>query len=332
MFILLTNGGFVMKKFMVLFISVIGVFLFTDRSVYANLEMYRMYNSNTGEHFYTANMTERDHLVGIGWRYEGIGWIAPDSGNPVYRLYNPFSGDHIYTASLVEKNQLVQIGWRYEGVGWYSALTNAMPIYRAFNPNVQIGSHNYTYLHAEQSQLVRLGWIDEGIGWYGVKTDLLTDDKGNQQKIDTTQIAKYMYDYVNNERRQLGVSELKWNEQLVAASKLRVDELTVKYSHNRLDGSSPYTALTQVGIPAQIGSKYLNAGGENIAYFAYDSNISNEEIAQMFFSVWKNSEAHYKNMIQSNRTDFACAFTVKNNRIYGQQFFMAYLSPNVIYQ
>ena len=51
--------------------------------------MHRLYNPYTGEHFYTADTTERDHLTGLGWRYEGVGWKAPaKSSTPVYRLYN----------------------------------------------------------------------------------------------------------------------------------------------------------------------------------------------------------------------------------------------------
>ena len=56
-------------------------------------EMYRMYNPNSGEHFYTANKEERDHLVSVGWRYESIGWTAPKEGAAVYRVYNPNAGE-----------------------------------------------------------------------------------------------------------------------------------------------------------------------------------------------------------------------------------------------
>ncbi|HCK87514.1 MAG TPA: hypothetical protein DHW39_01760, partial [Erysipelotrichaceae bacterium] len=49
-------------------------------------EMYRLYNPNSGEHFYTAKAKERDVLASIGWQYEGIGWYAPkESNTPVYR-------------------------------------------------------------------------------------------------------------------------------------------------------------------------------------------------------------------------------------------------------
>ena len=59
-------------------------------------DMYRVYNPNSGEHFYTSNKVEKDHLVSLGWRYEGIGWQAPTVSNyPVYRLYNAYGGEPV---------------------------------------------------------------------------------------------------------------------------------------------------------------------------------------------------------------------------------------------
>ena len=83
-------------------------------------QMYRLYNPNSGEHFYTASEAERNMLDQVGWRYEGVGWTAPTSSNtPVFRLYNPNAGDHHYTTSDYERDSLVKAGWRYEGIGWY---------------------------------------------------------------------------------------------------------------------------------------------------------------------------------------------------------------------
>lgn len=147
--------------------------------------MHRLYNPNSGEHFYTANTVERDKVKNAGWRYEGIGWNAPSSGDPVYRLYNPNAGDHHYTLHLYEKNHLVNVGWRYEGVGWYSDKSKAVPLYRAYNPNAKAGSHNYTVNNNEQQNLLRAGWRNEGIAWYGVNGNSGGSSGGNtgQQKL-----------------------------------------------------------------------------------------------------------------------------------------------------
>ena len=128
--------------------------------------MHRLYNPYSSEHFYTASAVESAHLSSIGWRYEGMGWKAPSTGDPVYRLYNPYTGDHHYTLSAGERDALRRVGWNYEGVGWYSG--GSTPLYRQYNPYVSVGSHNYTASAYENNALIRAGWRSEGIGWYGL--------------------------------------------------------------------------------------------------------------------------------------------------------------------
>jgi len=129
--------------------------------------MYRLYNPNTGEHFYTASLGEAKRVAEAGWRWEGIGWVAPaSSGTPVYRLYNLNAGDHHYTTSAAEKDLLVKVGWRYEGIGWYSDANDALPVYRQYNPNAKSGAHNFTQNGYEDQALAHAGWRSEGIGWY----------------------------------------------------------------------------------------------------------------------------------------------------------------------
>ena len=130
--------------------------------------MFRLYNPNSGEHFYTASLAEGKNLIVTGWNYEGIAWFAPKkSKTPVYRLYNPNAGDHHYTMSVTEKNSLVKAGWNYEGIGWYSDDKKGTPLYRLYNPNAVTGAHHYTVSAKERDSLVSVGWKDEGIGWYG---------------------------------------------------------------------------------------------------------------------------------------------------------------------
>ncbi len=131
--------------------------------------LHRMYNPNSGEHFYTDSATERYKLIISGWIYEGDGWIAPEKGDPVYRLYNKNAGDHHYTMSARERDKLIEADWDYEGIGWYSAPKDTgTPLYRLYNPNCTgAGSHHYTTSEKEKDKLVGMGWKYEGIGWYG---------------------------------------------------------------------------------------------------------------------------------------------------------------------
>lgn len=135
----------------------------------ATVQTYRLYNPNSGEHFYTQSNVEKNHLISVGWRYEGIGWTAVAASNtPVYRLYNPYAGDHHYTTSLVERNHLVDVGWRYEGIGWYSDDNKGVALYREYNPNATSGAHHFTSSVLERLNVISAGWRYEGIAWYGV--------------------------------------------------------------------------------------------------------------------------------------------------------------------
>ncbi len=149
------------------------------------VNMYRLYNPNSGEHFYTSKMKEAKSLINGGWKYEGVAWVAPkESSKPVYRLYNNISGEHHYTTSMREAKNLyttasgnntdediIGQGWDFEGIGWYSA-DDGTALYRLYNPNAtgdkEPGSHHYTKSKKERDTLMAIGWRDEGIGWYGL--------------------------------------------------------------------------------------------------------------------------------------------------------------------
>ncbi len=140
--------------------------------------MHRLYNPNSGEHFYTADLEEKTALVELGWNDEGYGWVAPKKATndkEVYRLYNPNAGDHHYTMNKGEKDTLVTYGWKYETVGWYSAEDathngKTVSVYRQYNPFANgAGSHNYTTDKAENDYLVSLGWTPEGTAWKALR-------------------------------------------------------------------------------------------------------------------------------------------------------------------
>ena len=145
-----------------------GPILLPDSSPDFNFDkpMFRLYNPNSGEHFYTASTVERDAVIGAGWNDEGTGWVAPAQGDPVYRLYNPYAGEHHYTLDADERDILVAIGWNDEGIGWYSG--GCLPLYRLYNPNEYANNHHYSTSTEERDHLLGLGWQDEGIAWYGV--------------------------------------------------------------------------------------------------------------------------------------------------------------------
>ncbi|HEM3706461.1 TPA: G5 domain-containing protein [Streptococcus suis] len=159
-----------MKKRILYFVTLIVILMFPTKLLADNgIGMYRLYNPNSGEHFYTASIGERDFLKKVGWKYEGGAWTAPTNGEDVYRLYNPNAGDHHYTTSKAEKDKLVKVGWKYEGVGWKSG--GSSKVYRLYNPNAKgAGAHHYTLSKGEYDFLVKKGWKGEKVGWYADDT------------------------------------------------------------------------------------------------------------------------------------------------------------------
>ena len=134
--------------------------------------IYRLYNKNTGEHFYTKSRTEQLNAIVAGWDDEGTGWVAPLSSNSlVYRVYNPNAngGDHYYTKSKYEAQSLVNRGWKWDYNGqpvFYSGGNSS--VYVAYNPNAQSGSHNYTMNSFEQNSLLNNGWKYGATAWNAV--------------------------------------------------------------------------------------------------------------------------------------------------------------------
>ncbi|WP_251900462.1 hypothetical protein [Lactococcus lactis] len=175
-----------MKKIL-LAILIVGTTIAVGFRVSADSLVYRLYNHNTGEHFYTTSATERDFDIKVGWTDEGLGWVAPDKGTTVYRIYNPnaVGGDHYYTKSKYEAQSLVNKGWKWDNQGkavFYSG--GNLPIYVAYNPNAQSGAHNYTGNSNEENNLINIGWKYKAVAWNAVSLSVNPSNNSLQELAD----------------------------------------------------------------------------------------------------------------------------------------------------
>ncbi len=128
--------------------------------------VYRLYNPH-GFHHYTANTKEREALVKLGWRDEGVAWYSPTDGTSVWRLYNRAIGDHCYTTNVRERVSLQGLGLVSEGAAWASDPEKHVPIYRLYNTHT--GEHFYTANKQEYNALIDAGWTGEGAGFYALR-------------------------------------------------------------------------------------------------------------------------------------------------------------------
>ncbi|GHT81988.1 hypothetical protein FACS1894125_3880 [Actinomycetota bacterium] len=130
-------------------------------------EVYRVFNTVSGEHLWTADQNESNTLVRSGnWNFEGRAWVAFFSGQPLYRLFNIVTGEHLYTTDKNEVNVLsAQYDWNYEGIQWYGAVGNVSgvkPVNRLYN--TVSGEHLLSQDQNEINTLVRNGdWNNEGV-------------------------------------------------------------------------------------------------------------------------------------------------------------------------
>ena len=139
------------------------ILIYLSPEFLVTVDMFRLYNPNSGEHFYTSNEAERAELIALGWNDEGIGWIAPNmSSVPVYRLYNPIGGEHHYTTNAGERDSLIAAGWNDEGIGWFS--NEHMGFYA--DEAQTMPRERYTEDSYLASIWVMAGWVDIGGGWY----------------------------------------------------------------------------------------------------------------------------------------------------------------------
>lgn len=82
-------------------------------------QVYRIYNPNSGEHFYSTNKAECDAAVKSGWRHEtneDYTWVS-DGDVKMYREFNPdvnTAGSHNFTTNKDEHEGVVKAGWRDE--------------------------------------------------------------------------------------------------------------------------------------------------------------------------------------------------------------------------
>lgn len=78
--------------------------------------LYRLYNGNTGIHYYTLNQGERDALVAaktftnegiVGYMYQASASAVGATVTQVFHLYNKTSGGHLYTENIGTVNAIL---------------------------------------------------------------------------------------------------------------------------------------------------------------------------------------------------------------------------------
>ncbi|MGQ9367923.1 hypothetical protein [Azospirillum sp. ST 5-10] len=140
--------------------------------------VFRLYNPNSGDHFYTNSSIEAAAAASSGYREEGVPFSA-ESGAvdlvDVYRLYQTETGDHLYTTDAAERDALLAGGLHAdEGIAFqaYGAPTQgATAVQRFYAP--ESGDHFYT---TDAAEALAAGYRYEGVAWYAASFTPAAED------------------------------------------------------------------------------------------------------------------------------------------------------------
>lgn len=117
-----------------------------------------------------------------------------------------------------------------------------------------------------------------------------------------------MLSYVNSYRSEVNVSPLSIDDDLNLAATIRAIEMAYskKFSHFRPDGNMCYSIAEDLNLN-------VNSMGENIAY--------GQKTAAGVSEVWRNSDGHYGNMINTMFTRVGFGKYTLNGKTYWVQIF-----------
>ena len=145
--------------------------------------IYRLFNTSTGVHLYTANVAERDSVIQnlSNYEYEGVSYFAAQSnqGVPVYRLYSPVVDGHFYTVDPSERDTILANNPDYvlEGEAFTAfaddgtAPDGTTPVYRFFV--AESGAYFYTASEVERDSIINnlSNYEFQGIAFYSFPLD-----------------------------------------------------------------------------------------------------------------------------------------------------------------
>ncbi len=136
---------------------------------------------------------------------------------------------------------------------------------------------------------------------------------------DSDELAEYadrIAELVNAQRNAYGLNKVALSPVLCEAANTRAKELITSFSHTRPNGTSCFTAITELGVS-------YSAAAENIAY--------GQKSPESVMKAWMNSEGHRANILNADMEYIGVGAVYKNGVYYWSQFFAASekLAPEV---
>jgi hypothetical protein len=132
-------------------------------NAYVRDGVYRFFNTDTGTHFYSSSIIERDSIIANlpNFNLEGPSFKQANTTNgptaSVFRFFNTETGTHFFTQSTIETEHITANlpSFNLEGeayLGYTEEVAGSTPLYRFFNTDT--GTHFYTAAEAEKDSIV----------------------------------------------------------------------------------------------------------------------------------------------------------------------------------
>lgn len=128
---------------------------------------------------------------------------------------------------------------------------------------------------------------------------------------DSSQLAEYAEQVavlVNKERIAYGLQPVKVSPLLSEAANIRAGEIKENFSHTRPNGTSCFTAMSELGIQ-------YRSSAENIAY--------GQKNPESVMNAWMNSSGHRANILNKKMEYIGVGVFYQNGVYYWSQFFAA---------
>ncbi|MCC5889450.1 MAG: CAP domain-containing protein [Alkalibacterium sp.] len=134
------------------------------------------------------------------------------------------------------------------------------------------------------------------------------------EKLDVSLIEETVIVLVNELREDLDVPPVASNDMLRSAATIRAIETEEQFSHTRPDGTDAFTVFDEEGIhyPYQTA-------GENLGMATY--HLQEEQMAELIFNGWVDSQGHYENMIRSDFEEIGVGVHYDEEFLYITQLF-----------
>lgn len=159
---------------------ILNGYSFNNRGKPTSVNVYRLYNRNTSDHYFTIDVIERNTLISHGWVDEGVAFsVTSDASIPVYSYYNSKTGCHVFSTNDSEKDTLIAKGYEYEKERFKLDSDGNVNIYRLRNKSND--KYHLTIDLDEYSRLTRSGWVDAGaLGGKATSEVYVLDLSGNR--------------------------------------------------------------------------------------------------------------------------------------------------------